>query len=31
MADPEVGFDFWSREDLEVLWTGVGIRIARAD
>jgi hypothetical protein len=27
MADPEVGLDFWSREDLEVLWTGLGIRI----
>ena len=27
MADPEVGLDYWSREDLETLWTGLGIRI----
>jgi hypothetical protein len=31
MADPSVGLDHWSKQDLEVLWTGVGLRMAGAD
>lgn len=31
MADPAVGLDDWTREDLEVLWTGIGLRMAGAE
>jgi hypothetical protein len=31
MADPAVGLDYWSREDLEVLWINVGLRMAGAE
>lgn len=31
VGDPSFGREFWSREDLDVLWVGVGLRLVKRD